>query len=405
MTPDAASQRALPQWLVAVALALGAAVSLGLARFSYALLLPPMRADLGWSYLVAGAMNTVNAAGYLLGALLMPKALARWPARRLLLGGSAVAALLMALHGLVTADAALYALRLAAGVASAATFVAGGLLAAQLAQAPTAAGRKPLGSGLVLGLYYGGTGLGIVASALLVPPLAGRAAPHAWQAAWWALALAALLATVAMAVATRALEASPPSARAAGAGGSQRPLAWGLAGYLMFGIGYIGYMTFVVTLLREQGLPPGQVTMFYVLLGLAVLASSWLWAGLLQRHRGGRPMMLLNALLALATLLPVLSARPAVVFASGLLFGGVFLSVVASTTALVRHNLPPAAWPAGIAAFTIVFAVGQIVGPTLVGHVADGEGGLVRGFAWSAAALALGALCAARQRPLAPPQR
>jgi hypothetical protein len=33
----------------ALVLALGAAVSLGLARFSYALLLPAMRADLGWS--------------------------------------------------------------------------------------------------------------------------------------------------------------------------------------------------------------------------------------------------------------------------------------------------------------------------------------------------------------------
>ena len=51
--------------LTAAALALGAAVSLGLARFSYALLLPPMRVDLGWNYLTAGAMNTVNAAGYL----------------------------------------------------------------------------------------------------------------------------------------------------------------------------------------------------------------------------------------------------------------------------------------------------------------------------------------------------
>ena len=33
----------------AFGLALAAAVSLGLARFSYALLLPPMRADLDWS--------------------------------------------------------------------------------------------------------------------------------------------------------------------------------------------------------------------------------------------------------------------------------------------------------------------------------------------------------------------
>ena len=66
--------RPLPTLAIAAALALGAAVSLGLARFSYALLLPPMRADLGWSYFVAGAMNTVNAAGDLAGALAAPRA-------------------------------------------------------------------------------------------------------------------------------------------------------------------------------------------------------------------------------------------------------------------------------------------------------------------------------------------
>jgi MFS family permease len=92
------------------------------------------------------------------------------------------------------------------------------------------------------------------------------------------------------------------------------------------------------------------------------------------------------------------------VFASGLLFGAVFLSVVASTTALVRHNAPAAAWPAGISAFTIVFAAGQIVGPTLVGWVADGAGGLRGGLACSAAVLLLSALVAWGQRPLdAPP--
>jgi MFS-type transporter involved in bile tolerance (Atg22 family) len=78
----------------------------------------------------------------------------------------------------------------------------------------------------------------------------------------------------------------------------------------------------------------------------------------------------------------------------------VFLSVVASTTALVRHNLPASAWAGGIGAFTIIFAAGQIVGPSLVGWVADGAGGLARGFISSAAVLALGALLAWRQRPL-----
>ena len=40
---------------LALALSLGAAVSLGITRFAYGLLLPPMRADLGWSYTLAGA--------------------------------------------------------------------------------------------------------------------------------------------------------------------------------------------------------------------------------------------------------------------------------------------------------------------------------------------------------------
>ena len=77
-----------------------------------------------------------------------------------------------------------------------------------------------------------------------------------------------------------------------------------------------------------------------------------------------------------------------------------FLSLVASTTALVRHNLAPAQWAAGISAFTIVFAFGQIVGPTVVGAIADGPGGLARGLWLSGGALWLGALLAVRQRPL-----
>ncbi len=159
-------------------------------------------------------------------------------------------------------------------------------------------------------------------------------------------------------------------------------------------------MTFIVSLLREQRLGEGAITGFYMLLGLGVVASSWLWAGLLQRWRGGQALALLNGLLALATLLPVLSAHPLAVFGSGALFGAVFLSVVASTTALVRHNLPAVAWSRGITGFTIVFALGQIAGPSVVGLIADGPGGLARGLAISAGLLALGAVLAAGQRPL-----
>ena len=398
----------LPPLVIAAALALAAAVSLGLARFSYALLLPPMRADLGWSYLTAGAMNTVNAAGYLAGALLTPRWLRRFGARRVLLGGGVVAAVLLAAHGATLVDATLYVLRFLTGIASAATFVAGGVLAARLgsrvaqpagADGADVAARPAPSAGLVLGVYYGGTGAGIFVSTLLVSPLAALPIPHAWRWAWVALGVAGLLATWLTALATRSL-ADGGTATAARSAFGWRHFAYGLASYFLFGLGYIGYMTFVITLLREQQLSNTTVNVFFGVLGLSVMGSPWLWAGLLQRHRGGEPLRLLNALLAVATLLPVLSAHPVAVFASGLLFGGVFLSLVASTTALVRHNLPPSAWAAGISAFTIVFAVGQIVGPTLVGWLADGSGGLRGGLAWSAGVLALGALAAWGQKPL-----
>jgi len=286
----------------ALALALAAAVSLGLARFSYALLLPPMRQDLAWSYVTAGGMNTFNAAGYLLGALLMPRLMRRFDARLLMLAGGAGSALLLALHAGTRSDAVLIVLRTATGVCSAFSFVGGGLLAARLASLASAR------AGLVLGVYYGGVGIGIIGSALLVPPLVDAQAAR-WPAAWLALAAAAALLTVLTAAGTRGLVAPPPPpgerTRLA-----MRTLAFGLAGYAMFGLGYIAYMTFIITLLREQGLSGAGVIAFYVLLGLGVLASSWLWAGLLQRHRNGRPMALLNGLLALATVLPVASAHP-----------------------------------------------------------------------------------------------
>src|SRR5665647_1081767 len=84
---------------LALALSLAAAVSLGVTRFAYGLLLPPMRADLQWSYTLAGAMNTANAFGYLVGALLTPPLLRVVGASRLLLAGSAFASLFMGLSG------------------------------------------------------------------------------------------------------------------------------------------------------------------------------------------------------------------------------------------------------------------------------------------------------------------
>ncbi len=389
---------------VALALSLGAAVSLGITRFAYGLLLPPMRSDLGWTYAIAGAMNTSNAAGYFVGALMTPLLFARMRAVTLFISGALVAALFMMLSGFATDTLLLIGQRLIAGIASAWTFVAGGVLAARWGA------LHPGRAGLLLGIYYGGAGIGIVICALSVPLVLTLAAhaglPHPWQLAWIALGVACVAAAWFMRDARSVPQA--PATRAQSSPIVLKNMAAGLAAYVMFGMGYIGYMTFVVARLGELGLSGGTMTAFYALLGIGVIGSSALWARMLDHFKGGESLAILNALCALATLIPALvPASPLgviAIFGSGLLFGSVFLSVVASTTMLVRHNLPPQSWARGISAFTTIFAAGQIVGPTIVGWISDGAGGLRLGLMISAGMLLLGALFATRQKAFGPSQ-
>lgn len=396
-TSAEAAQR-FPTLLLAAGLSLGSAIALGLARFAYALLLPSMKLDLGWSFAQAGAMNTANALGYLLGALAFPRLARRWSAAALFGAGCVATAVLMAVSGLLADTDSLLVLRVITGASSAAVFISGGVLAARLASA------RPSDAGLVLGLYYGGTGWGIVASSVLVPLTIVNGA-HGWQFAWFALAAAcAAFAAVAIGAARKiesvhAIGASPTQASDATDAPRWPRFSPALAGYGLFGVGYIGYMTFIVALLRNAGMSAVVVTGFYLLLGVATVVSARLWCGLLDRMRGGHALAILNALLAVATLLPAWFTQPWVAFVSGVLFGATFLSAVASTTAFVRHNLPVSHWAKGISAFTIVFAFGQIVGPMVIGWVSDGAG-LARGLVYSALLLAAGAVLAACQKSL-----
>ena len=385
--------------ILAVALSLGSAIALGLARFSYALLLPPMRNDLAWNFAQAGAMNTANALGYLLGALAFSRLSVRVASRSLFVAGCVVTAVLMAASGAFIDTDVLLALRVATGIGSALIFVSGGVLAARLAS------LSPRDAGLVIGIYYGGTGWGIVISSILVP-LAVLPVLHGWRYAWFALAAGCAVFSLVAVRAARRIESAQPAAatsrapnRAPAAPMHRRRFALALAGYGCFGVGYIGYITFIVALLRNAGMSAGVVSGFYVLLGIATVVSARMWSKLLDRMRGGQALAILNALLAAATLVPALLVHPLAAFVSGALFGATFLSAVASTTAFVRHNLPPDQWPRGINAFTIIFALGQIVGPVVIGRVSD-SAGLTRGLVYSALVLFLGALLAACQRPL-----
>ncbi len=214
--------------MLTAALSLGSAVALGLARFSYALLLPAMQRDLGWSFATAGTMNTANALGYLLGALAFPRLSRRWTPCALFRFGCIATATTVALSSVVANTESLLMLRVASGVGSALIFVGGGVLAARLASMSHRA------SGLILGLYYGGIGWGIVASSILVP-LAIRPIVHGWQFAWFALASACIAFSVIAIAAARRIESGymTPGSASKSYGASGESLQWRRLGFAL----------------------------------------------------------------------------------------------------------------------------------------------------------------------------
>lgn len=393
-------------FLTALSLALGSAIALGLARFSYGLLLPVMREDLDWSYLVAGTMNTANALGYFIGALSSPAMMRRMSVHHFFISSAIITGVFLFLSGCTDQTSLLFIYRVIAGIASAWIFVAGGVLISQLG---TIHANK---SGLMLGIFYAGPGLGIVLSSVILPIFNDWGVKiswdHSWQLSWYALGILCLIFTLILVKPISSIPAIPPKP----SGDSGTPLKSyipALMGYFMFGVGYIGYMTFVVALLKQLGLSNSTLNIFYAILGFSVMASSRLWAQMLDHFKGGQSLAILNTLLGIASLIPALIAIYDIplsnlillsIFGSGVLFGAVFLSAVASTTAFVKHNMPSSDWVGGITAFTSIFAAGQIIGPTIAGWISDGQGGLARGLLFSGLALLLGGLIATRQKPL-----
>jgi len=64
----------------------GPAMANRFARFAYALLLPSVRADVGWNYAQVGWLNTGNRVDYLIGSALSLFMVYRFGPKRLLFG-------------------------------------------------------------------------------------------------------------------------------------------------------------------------------------------------------------------------------------------------------------------------------------------------------------------------------
>ena len=383
-------------FVLAVALAMVPAVAQGLSRFGYGLVLPVMREDLGWSYATAGSLSTANAIGYLVGsvgALTVARRLGTLTTFRLMI----VAVVLTIAAGALTGDLAVQlGMRFLAGATAAVAFVLGGSAASRLR---TADGRP----GPFYGLYFAGAGAGVALSGVVVPlatAVAGSPAT-AWRLAWLALTLPAV---VLLPVIWWAFRGADVPAPASPRGRSPlRPIAPVVASYTLFGVGYIGYMTFVPDHLRGQGVGDAGIAVFWIGLGLAGFVVPPLWVPLLRRLTPRVGVFGLIAVTAAAAVVPVLAPGAVAAWISGLLFGASFLTAITALTDASRRVLDAAHWTAALAVLTVGFALGQCLGPVLSGLVSDAGGGLTAGLSVSAGVLALAAVVGLLQRAPAAP--
>jgi len=382
-------------WLLALGLSLGPAVSNGLARFAYGLVLPAMQADRSWTYTEAGWLNTANAAGYLLGAVLTFALVDRLGARRIFVAGMLATPLALAGSAAFGELWLQSAFRTAAGIAGAGIFIAGGALAAMLFR------DVPARNALAISLYFSGGGLGMVASGTALPFLLARLGDGAWPLAWLYLAV---LSGVAIAPALWAARRCQEPAVGRGPARLRLPLAsmaFGTLAYFLFAVGYIVHLTFIVALMREVGAGVGLVAATWSLLGIGVVGAPFLWRRILARSTGGGALGLACLATGLATLLPLTWPGSApLLMLSGLMFGLSFFMAPTAVTSFARKNLDQSLWGRAVAMFTIVFALGQVIGPTLAGAIADATGALVLGLAAAAALLLAGAAVALLQQPL-----
>ena len=377
-----------------MALSLGPTVSNSFARFAYALVLPAMRDDLALSFSLAGLLNTSNALGYLLGAILTRLLVQSWGNKVLFHRGMLLTVLAVLVTGWLRDVTALAVCRLLAGVGGAAVFICGGALAGNIVA------QDPKWSTRCITIYFGGAGLGLLLSGVLIPWWLARYGVAAWPDVWWGMG--GLSAGMTLVAAYAVNQIDEPTQALGSSHWPLRPMLPAFISYTCFGLGYIVYMTFIVAWVKTQGASTATVMLMWSALAIATLIAPLVWSAPLTHWRGGRAMASVMMTLGVGALLPVLPFSEAwltlATIVSATLFGLGMFSVPASVSALIKQALPKPDWGAAMATFTIAFSLSQMVAPLLGGWVADMSGTLRSGLSFSAAVVLLGALIACLQR-------
>jgi len=362
-------------------------VAMGIGRFIFTPILPLMQRDLGMTNSVAGWLAGLNYLGYLFGAILCsvtPGVLRS----RLITGGSLLLSIATTLFMGATLSVLWWGLmRFAGGFASAVLFI---VITAEVGETLS---RR--GYGHWLGTLYGGVGLGIAISGLIVPPLDKIGG---WDGAWYgAGVLAAILAVAGLLLGRRRELVKPITIDESRSSASLSNVRLLSVGYFFEGLGYIVTATFLVAIISLTPGLEGFAPYSWVAVGLAAVPSTIFWPYLGRRIGNRKALLAAYALQAAGILVSVWAESMTTVLFAAVSFGGTFLGIVALT--LTEGNLRMPADGRRAAAFlTASFGVGQMLGPVLAGVLADIQEGFAIPLLLATVCVVIAGACVALDR-------
>jgi len=360
------------------------AAALGIGRFVYTPILPPMVEALGFTKSTAGLMASANFLGYLIGALLVASPIFGSSRRVWLFGALVMSAITTGAMGLTDSIALFVGLRFVGGVASAFVLV--------LTSALVLPRRAASGSAGLSALCFAGVGIGIAVSAMLVAAML-RAGQN-WQSLWLASGALSLVAAIVAGVLLR-----PRSVLAERNEEEKRPATRNLirliAAYGLFGFGYVITATFLVAIVRTTPTIRSLEPIIWLVFGCAAAPSVALWTRI-ARSLGA------SGAFALACLIEAIGVAASVVwqtvpgiFLSAVLVGGTFMGLTA--LGLIQARTLAAGDARRVLAYmTGAFGTGQIIGPAFAGVLSDQLGSFTVPSIVAAVALIVAALLARR---------
>lgn len=364
---------------------LAMASAVGIGRFVYTPILPPMVEALHLTKSQAGLIASANFIGYLAGALLaavkLPGTQRTWLMTAL--GGNVIC---LAAMGLTTDMTAFLALRAVAGLASAFALVFSSALVLNRLAAS--------GHGSLSAVHFAGVGTGIAAASALVACLVVYQGD--WREMWFASAGLALLASIAV-----ALLVPPDQPGTTHQTGPKTRLSAGfwflLAAYGLFGFGYIITATFIVAMVRGSREIAGLEPYIFILFGLSAAPSVALWTRLGARIGILRTFAIASIVEAVGVAASAIFLGPATVILTSVFVGGTFMGLTALGLIAAREG---GGDPRGrIALMTASFSIGQILGPSFAGHLYDLTGSLAVPSLAASGALVIAAALSLRRQP------